>query len=77
MTADEFFQHVRADLRLRHVPFDARQLEEFCRTMLPIADDDDNWAWWGDTFLEAMGSEPGMRQMGQHEAQALYWPGAN
>jgi hypothetical protein len=50
MTPDQrahnrFFALVEADLRLPHVLFDRWQLEEFCRSMAPLAFEDDNWAW--------------------------------
>jgi hypothetical protein len=53
MSKTEFFRLVEADLRLRHVGFDRRQLEEFCRSMYPLAFEGDDWAWWADTFLDA------------------------
>ena len=74
---EEFFARVEADLRLRHVPFDRRQLEEFCRSLAPLAFEGDSWAWWADTFLEAMGTEPGWRELGQRPTRALYRPRAN
>jgi hypothetical protein len=77
MSKTEFFLSVEADLRLRHIPFDRRQLEEFCRSMAPLADEGDNWTWWADTFLEAMGREPGWRELGQRPTGALYRMGAN
>jgi hypothetical protein len=61
----------------RHAPFDRRQLEEFCASMAPLAFADDSWAWWADTFLEAMGREPGLREMGQRPTRTLYRPGEN
>jgi hypothetical protein len=45
MAPDDFLALVEADLQLRHVPFDRRQLEEFCRSMAPLAFAEDNWAW--------------------------------
>jgi hypothetical protein len=43
----------------------------------PLAFADDNWAWWADTFLEVMGTEPGWRELGQRPPRALYRPGKN
>ena len=77
MTCTAFFTLVERDLRLRHVAFDRRQLEVFCATMAPLAFEGDNWACWADTFLEAMGREPGWRELGQRPTRALYRPGAN
>jgi hypothetical protein len=67
---------VERDLRPCQVPFDRRQLEEFCRSTAPLAFDDDSWAWWADTFLEARGPEPGWRELGR-PTRVRYRPGAN
>jgi hypothetical protein len=52
-TQHEFFRLVEADLRLRHVPFDKRELAEFLRSVWPLAEADDPPARWAEAFLAA------------------------
>src|SRR5262245_38557959 len=64
LTPDDFLALVETDLRLRHVPFDLPAVEEFCRSMAPLAFEGENDAWVPDPFLEAVGTEPGRRELG-------------
>jgi hypothetical protein len=52
MTRNEFFALVEADLRLRHVPFDAAELEAFVEDVWPLVEPGDEPARWAE--LRAM-----------------------
>jgi hypothetical protein len=54
---EDFFATVEADLRMRQVPFERRELQEFMDAMRPAVLDGDSVEWWADTFLEAMAAE--------------------
>jgi hypothetical protein len=58
MTCDErfrfrFFRLVEADLRLRHVPFDRRELETFISDVWPLVEPGDAPETWATAFLQA------------------------
>jgi hypothetical protein len=53
---EEFVATVLTELRLRHVPFDRREFNEFMEAMRPLVmPEGDSPKWWADAFLEAMG----------------------
>jgi hypothetical protein len=54
MSKTEFFLSVEADLRLRHVPFDKRELAEFLRSVWPLVEADDLPEHWSEAFLVAL-----------------------
>jgi hypothetical protein len=53
MSKAEFFLAVEADLRLRHVPFDAAELRTFLTDCWPLVDADDLPEVWATAFLQA------------------------
>jgi hypothetical protein len=77
MSPDDFLALVLADLRLRHVPFDHRRLQEFFDGMWPLVAPDDQPDRWADAFLEASGSEPGLHELGRAPVERLYEASGN
>jgi hypothetical protein len=53
MSKTELFLSVEADLRLRHVPFDKRELAESLRSVWPLVEPDDPPECWVEAFLVA------------------------
>ena len=53
MSNSEFFRLVEADLRLRHVPFDAAELHEFTLDVWPLVEPGDTAERWAEAFLVA------------------------
>ena len=54
MTRTEFFRLVEADLRLRHVPFDAAELQAFVADVWPLVEPGDLPERWSEAFLVAL-----------------------
>ena len=53
MTRTEFFRRVEADLRLRHVPFDAAELCAFVEDVWDLARHEPDAPRWAEAFLVA------------------------
>jgi hypothetical protein len=53
MTRTEFFRLVEADLRLRHVPFDAAELCAFVEDVWDLARHEPDAQRWAEAFLVA------------------------
>jgi hypothetical protein len=51
---EEFTAGIAAELRLRGLPFERRDLEEFMASLRPLILDRDEPAWWADSFAEAL-----------------------
>jgi hypothetical protein len=54
---NEFFAAVENSVRLRQVPFEWRELQDFMATMRPLVTEGDSVEWWAEAFLEAMAAE--------------------
>ena len=59
MTCDErfhfrFFRLFEADLRLRHVPFDHRELETFISDVWPLVEPGASPERWAEAFLASL-----------------------
>jgi hypothetical protein len=53
MSEAEFFRLVEADLQLRHVPFDAAELQAFVEDVWDLARHEPEPARWDEAFLVA------------------------
>ncbi len=52
---EQFLATIRNELRLRSVPVDRREFDEFLAAMKPLVmPEGDNPVWWADALIEAM-----------------------
>ena len=59
MSKTEFFHAVELDLQLRHVPFDAAELQAFLASVWPLVEPADPPETWATAFLQATAHRAG------------------